>query len=266
MNNDFTVMNRKIRSTVLELSSKAKSAHAGSSLSCVEILCGIFWLRYRENFPISRFVLSKGHAAMALYSTALQFDLLKPSDLTRYLGDETKLWGHPSVSEEFDFIHWSTGSLGHGLPACVGFAYAEKYLEAKGGEPKKIVAVISDGELDEGSNWEALLFASHHKLDNLIVIVDYNKIQSFGRCEEIINLEPLITKFEAFGLNCVQVDGHNTETLVEQIKSFKSSQGHPFCIIADTIKGKGVPEIENTLESHYKPITSAQWETFQSEK
>jgi transketolase len=232
----------------------------------VEILGSIFWLRYRENFPITKFVLSKGHAAMALYSTALQFNLLDSNVLEKYLGDETLLWGHPSVSKNFEFIHWSTGSLGHGLPACVGFAYAEKYLKKTSPEPGTVVAVVSDGELNEGSCWEALLFASHHKLDNLVIIVDYNKIQSFGRVDEVMALEPLVPKFEAFGLNCKRLDGHSPELIMTAIKESRAATGRPTCIVADTIKGKGVPDLEDTLESHYKPISNAQLETFINEK
>lgn len=260
---ELTQISHKIRAGVLTLSNKAKSAHVGSSLSCVEILCSIFWLKYKEKFPISKFVLSKGHAAMGLYSTALQYDLLKPADLEKYLGDETRLWGHPSVTKGFDFIYWSTGSLGHGLPACVGFAYAEKYLNPPKKEADLIIAVISDGELDEGSNWESFLFSAHHKLDNLLVIIDYNKIQSFGRCDEIIGLEPLVDKIKAFGYECIRMEGHDPDKMVEAIRGFKSANGKPKCIVADTIKGKGVPEIENTLASHYKPITDEQLKRFQ---
>lgn len=259
---ELVQLSQKIRSNVLELSHKAKSAHVGSSLSCVEILCSIFWLKYKAEFPISKFVLSKGHAAMGLYSTALEYGLLKASDLERYLGDETRLWGHPSVTKGFDFIYWSTGSLGHGLPACVGFAYAEKYLNS----PQKdelVVAVVSDGELDEGTNWESFLFSSHHKLDNLLVIIDYNKIQSFGRCDEIIGLEPLMDKIKSFGYDCLRMEGHDPDKMVEAIQSMKTSNGKPKCIIADTVKGKGVPDIEDTLASHYKPITQEQLKRFQ---
>ena len=154
---------RNVRERVLELSSRAKSAHAGSALSCVEILCGVFWLKYNERFPISKFVLSKGHAAMALYSTAVEFKLIDSTLLENYLEDNSPFWGHPSVSDKYEFIHWSTGSLGHGLPACTGFAYAEKYLIQKNKKINTVIAIISDGELNEGSNWEAIQFASHHK-------------------------------------------------------------------------------------------------------
>jgi transketolase len=210
---------KKTRTRVLELSNRAKSAHAGSALSCVEILCGVFWLKYNEKSPISKFVLSKGHAAMALYAAAVEFNLAEPSLLENYLQDNSPFWGHPSVSKKFEFIHWITGSLGHGLPACVGFAYAEKYLVNKTQDINAVIAVISDGELNEGSNWEAIQFANHHKLSNLIVIIDCNKIQSFGRCDEVIDLEPLEAKFESFGFKTSRLDGHNVSIILSQIRN-----------------------------------------------
>lgn len=263
---DLSTTCSNIRLNILELSNKAKSAHAGSALSCVEILGSIFWMKYHEKYPISKFVLSKGHAAMALYATASEFELIDKSLLNRYLGDDTAFWGHPSVSEKFSFIHWSTGSLGHGLPACVGFAYAEKFLK-KNKEPEQtVIAVLSDGELNEGSNWEAILFASHHKLNNLVIIVDYNKIQSFGRCSEVADLDPLNLKFESFCFNVHRVDGHNPNEIIEAIKNSQKQNKFPTCIIADTTKGKGVASIENTLESHYKPISNEQIEIYKNEK
>jgi transketolase len=257
---------RKIRAKVLELSNFSKSSHAGSALSCVEIISTIFWLKYKGRQPISKFVLSKGHAAMTLYSAALEFQLIQEEQLSSYLNDYSPFWGHPSVSENFDFIYWSTGSLGHGLPACTGFAYYEKYLQPEALPPQFVVAIVSDGELDEGSNWEALLFANHHQLNRLIVIVDFNKIQSFGRCDEIMSLEPLDQKIKAFGFHCVQMDGHDTNELLKTLQSHMQNPERPLFIIAHTVKGKGVPSIEDTLESHYKPITNDQLGSFNNEK
>ncbi len=278
----------RVRLNVLELSAQAKSAHAGSALSCIEILTSIFWLRYRAKENIKKFVLSKGHAAMALYASALEFGLLEREVLQRYLGDETLLWGHPSVSQGFEFIHWSTGSLGHGLPACVGFAYAEKYLLGEASAAAvhsqavdtslvahkgldgdsgsaQVIAVISDGEINEGSNWESLMFAGHKRLNNLVVIVDYNKIQSYARCKEVMDLEPLVEKFKSFGFECKHVDGHSAAEICREIRKARLKE-KPTCLIADTIKGKGVPEIEDTVASHYKPITLQQLEAFKNAK
>lgn len=285
--NEAQVLNEmayRVRLNVLELSLAAKSAHAGSALSCVEILTSVFALRYRSKENIKKFVLSKGHAAMALYASALEFGLLDREILHRYLGDETRLWGHPSVSQGFEFIHWSTGSLGHGLPACVGFAYAEKFLldpedkaSAKSAsesavksfdkrpEAAQVIAVISDGELNEGSNWESLMFAGHQRLNNLVVIVDYNKIQSFGRCKDVMDLEPLVEKFKSFGFECKHVDGHSVAELCQEIRKARMKD-RPTCLIADTVKGKGVPDIEDTVASHYKPITQAQLEAYKNAK
>ena len=256
---------RRIRGSILEMSNRAKSAHAGSSLSCVEILYSIMRARYVGQLGISRFVLSKGHAAMALYAAAQELGLLSQELLIKYLQDGSSLWGHPSVNEHFEFIHWSTGSLGHGLPVGTGFAYAEKYLLNKS-SPGLVITVVSDGELDEGSNWEGVLFASQHRLNNFIVIVDYNKIQSFGRVNEVMELEPLVDKFKAFGFETVRIDGHSVEALSDFIKLVCENPKGPYCLIADTIKGKGVSAIEDTVESHYKPITDLQLKDFKNAK
>lgn len=238
-----------IRKNILELSHNAKSAHVGSSLSCVEILDVVFDLSQKPGeFKECSIILSKGHAAMALYATAIEYGLLSAEIKNTYLKDGTQLWGHPSKSEKYPFINWSTGSLGHGLPSACGIAYARKYAKK---DSKLIVTILSDGELNEGSNWEAFLFAAHHKLNNIIVIIDYNKIQSFGRCDEVLGLEPLQDKFKAFNWDVFDLDGHNEEAIH---KAITTKSDKPKVIIAHTVKGKGITEYENTIESHYKPI------------
>jgi transketolase len=237
-----------IRKNIIELSYAAKSAHVGSSLSCVEILDALFSLRTQSGkLNASTIILSKGHAAMALYAAAIEYDLLSSEHKTNYLQDGTSIWGHPSVNTKHPFIEWSTGSLGHGLPVACGMAYARKYTK----KHQNVAVIISDGELNEGSNWEAILFAAQHRLDNITVIVDYNKIQSFGRCDEVINLEPLTEKFKTFNWHVEEVDGHNITDLTRELVRENSK---PKIIVAHTIKGKGITEYENRLESHYKPI------------
>ncbi len=238
----------RIRKNILELSFEAQSAHVGSSLSCVEILDVIFHLMKEEKQrESSKVILSKGHAAMALYATAMEYGYLDRSHKKSYLKDGTTIWGHPSVSTSHEFIHWSTGSLGHGLPVACGIAYANKVAQKN----MSIYVVLSDGELNEGSNWEAFLFAAHHKLKNIVVVIDYNKIQSFGRCEDVINLEPLSDKLKAFNWEVEQVDGHNSD---EILKAIMTPADKPKVVIAHTTKGKGIEEFEDTIESHYKPI------------
>jgi transketolase len=249
--NFLTDICEEIRKWILKLSYSAKSAHVGSSLSAVEILATLFQLkRSTASFFDSTLILSKGHAAMSLYATAIAFGELSSDLVDTYLKDGSSLWGHPSVNKEHPFINWSTGSLGHGLPVATGVAYAQSILKNK---QAKIVTVLSDGELNEGSNWEAILFASHHKLHNLIAVVDYNKIQSFGRCEDVMALEPLVDKWRAFGWRTIEVDGHNPNELHDAITSAGDTQ--PLAVIGHTIKGKGVSEIEDTLESHYRPVS-----------
>lgn len=240
---------KRIRETILRLSNSAKSAHAGSSLSAVEILTVCFGLSKSEGaWRDASVILSKGHAAMALYAAAYANGQLDEAAITNYLRDGSGLWGHPSVSKNFPFIVWSTGSLGHGLPVACGLAYARRLK----GDARKIIVVLSDGELDEGSNWEAFLFAAHHRLSNLSVIVDYNKIQSFGRIDDVMALEPLRPKFEAFNWRVSEVEGHDLTAIESAL--LPESEG-PSIVIAHTVKGKGVSEYEDTVLSHYRPIS-----------
>lgn len=243
------------RERVLFASHSAKSAHAGSALSCIELVYTC--LKQKKDGELDKVILSKGHAAMALYACAESLGLLDPKHLNQYLQDNTSLWGHPSMNKDFSFIDWSTGSLGHGLSVGTGFALArKKYFKNN----KRVVVIMSDGECNEGSIWEALQFAGHHELNNLTLIVDYNKIQSFGTIEEVIKLEPLADKFRAFNWHTEEIDGHNLEEITMKIKQMHPKK--PTCLIAHTTKGKGVSEIENTLKSHYSPITEDQLKNY----
>lgn len=233
------------RNTVIELSFLAKSAHLGSSLSCIELVTA--GLQMKKDKLADKFIMSKGHAAMALYSVANVLGLLDVKHLKSYLKDDTEIWGHPSFKEKFSsFIDWSTGSLGHGLPVATGFAFSRK-LDSKN---SKVVCLLSDGELDEGTNWEAILFAGHHRLSNLVALLDYNKIQSYGPVNEILKLDPITDKFSSFGWNVVEVDGHDIEAITQAIRGI---QEKPLLVIGHTIKSKGVPHLENTVLSHYRP-------------
>jgi transketolase len=254
------------RARVLAMSANARSAHAGSALSCVEILIVLFNRKYRSGGQLDKIILSKGHAAMALYAAAEQFELISKTELDNYLQDGTQLWGHPSKSSGFKWIDWSTGSLGHGLPAAVGMAYHRKILARDMNSSRihhAIAVVLSDGECDEGSNWEAILFAGHHKLSNLIVFVDYNKIQSLSRVEQVMNLEPFSEKWRSFGWECIEVDGHSISALDSPWRETLDPT-KPLCVVCHTIKGKGVPDIENTVLSHYRPITAEQVERYRN--
>jgi transketolase len=232
---------KKIRIRILQLSNSAKSSHVGSSLSIVEILVILY------NFFIKKkniFILSKGHACLAYYCVLQKSGYFSNKTLNTYGKDNTTLLSH--VSHKVPGVKFSTGSLGHGLPYATGRALAEKIDKTN----NKIFVLISDGELNEGTTWESLLFAAHHKLDNLIIIVDYNKIQSLDFTKNVLKLEPLNKKFESFGCNVKNINGHNFVQIYKSLLIKKNKK--PSVIIANTIKGKGVNYMENSILWHYK--------------
>ena len=220
---------KNIRIDILEYSYKAKSSHIGSCLSIVEILYVLYFNILKKT---DRFILSKGHAALALYCVLFQKKFISTKILKSFGSNKTELMNH--ASHKVKGVEFSTGSLGHGLPVAVGKAL--KFKSNK--QSNKVFVLLSDGEINEGTTWESLLFASHHCLDNLIVIIDYNKIQSMDFVKNVINVEPLTNKFMSFGCNVFQVNGHNIFELAKIIK--KKNKNKPKIIIANTVKGKGV--------------------------
>jgi len=233
----------------------SNSAHLGSALSMVDILTVLyFWfLKVDPKNPDDpnrdRFILSKGHGGSGLYATLAEAGFFPREKLETYGKDGGMLAVHPS-SKMIPGVEASTGSLGHGLPIGLGMGLAAK-LDNK---DYRTVVVMSDGELDEGSNWESILAAPQWKLDNVICIIDYNKIQGFGRTEDVINLEPLTEKFKAFNWGVTEVNGHNHEEIAEALSRIPFEKGKPNAIIAHTIKGKGwCKEMEDTIASHYTP-------------
>lgn len=239
--------------------SHSKAAHVGSSLSVVDILAVLYcsWLRHRPQEPEwrerDRVILSKGHAAAALYATLAHAGYLKHEDLFSYCANGGKLFGHATHTGA-PGVEISTGSLGHGLPIGIGMALGAR----ERGSSSRTVVILSDGECDEGSNWEGFLFAPAQKLDNLIVIIDYNKIQSFGRTAEVLDLEPLADKLRAFRWNVREVDGHDHGALAAVLAAQPEASGVPTVIIAHTVKGKGVPYMEDNLLWHYRPPSPEQ--------
>lgn len=246
---------KKIRLEILEIIYKSKSSHLGSCFSIVDILCVLYNERINKSDDI--FILSKGHATLALYVVLAEFRYFKKSLLNTYGHNNTKLMSH--ANHNVNGVELSTGSLGHGLSYSVGKCLALKIKKNK----KKVFVILSDGELNEGSNWEALMFASHHKLNNLVAIIDYNKIQSLDFVHNIVKLEPLVSKFISFGLNVKIINGHNYREIEKVINSLH--QKKPTVIIANTIKGKGVKEIENKVLWHYKSPDKNQFEKFKKE-
>ena len=250
-----------IRRLILTLAHRAKSGHVGSALSCADILFALYFdfLKIDPKNPSwperDRFILSKGHAASALYATlALRGFFKEEFLLEQYLKEGGPFPGHPS-SKMLPGIEASTGSLGHGLPIGVGLALAIK----RSGASHRTVVLVSDGECDEGSVWEAILAAGNWKLGSLTCIVDYNKIQSFGRVSDIMELEPFAEKWRAFKWHVQVADGHSVSALTSALKSTGTTPHQPSVIIANTVKGKGVSFMENTVDWHYWPPNDEQF-------
>lgn len=248
-----------IRTRVLCMAHKANASHVGTCLSMADILAVLYGgvLRVdpiRPDWPErDRFILSKGHGAAAVYVVLAECGFFPKEWLDTYCQTGSRLAGH-ITHHGVSGVEVSTGSLGHGLPFGAGKALAAK----KCAKRWRTFVLIGDGELDEGSNWEAMMFAAHHKLDNLVAIVDYNKIQSLGNTNEVLCLEPLTKKFEAFGWAVREIDGHDIEQIEMTLLEVPFKAGLPSCVIANTVKGKGVSFMENQLLWHYKSPNDAQ--------
>jgi len=253
MHTELAELARRIRANVLRMTHKAKSSHVGSCLSEADLLAVLYGkvLRIRPGEPDwparDRFVLSKGHACAGLYAALAERGFFPPEWLDSFYQDASRLAGHVTHTG-VPGVEASTGALGHGLPIACGMALAAKRDRL----PCRAFALLSDGECDEGSTWEAALFAPHHGLDNLIAVIDYNKIQSLGSVKEVLNLEPLAAKWEAFGWAVQEIDGHDLGQIEDALTSVPLRVGLPSCIIAHTVKGKGVSFMENKLLWHYR--------------
>jgi transketolase len=241
-----------IRAHALRMTHKANASHVGSCLSIADILAVLYGSVLRISPSLldwpdrDRFILSKGHAAAAVYAALAECGFFPKEWLDTFCQDGSKLAGH--ITYGVPGVEVSTGSLGHGLSIGCGMALAAK----RDRRPYRVFVLLSDGECDEGSTWEAALFAPHHHLDNLIAIVDYNKIQSFGTVKEVLDLEPLADKWCAFRWAVREIDGHDYEQIEDALTSVPFEPGKPSCIIAHTVKGKGVSFMENQLAWHYK--------------
>jgi transketolase len=241
-----------IRVDALRMVHRANASHIGSSLSMADLLAVLYGgvLRVDPNRPDwperDRFILSKGHGAAAGYAALAETGFFPVEWLDTFCADGSKLAGH--LTRGVPGVELSTGSLGHGLPVGCGMALAAKSDRAL----YRVFVLLSDGELDEGSNWEAILFAPHHKLDNLVAIIDYNKIQSFGSVAEVLDLDPLAEKWRAFGWGVREIDGHDHHQLTDAIAGVPFAPERPSAIIAHTVKGKGVSFMEDQLAWHYK--------------
>ena len=260
MTRDYKKIAKEIRKKILKMIFSSQSSHIGSALSCVDILTVLYFkiLSIDPKKPFTekrdRFILSKGHVASALYAALAQRGFFPEKTLASYCLDGCRLPGH-STKDCVPGVEVSTGSLGHGLAMGAGMALAAKH----GNRSYRVFVLLSDGECDEGSVWETALFSSHHKLDNLIGIVDYNKLQAFGRTNEVMNLEPFVDKWAAFGWQVKEINGHNYSDIEKTLNEVPFKKGKPSMVIAHTIKGKGISFMENKLEWHYKSPTKEEY-------
>ena len=251
---------RQIRAHTLRMVHAANASHVGTGLSMADILAVLYGgvLRVDPKEPgwagRDRLVVSKGHGAAALYAALAASGFFEVARLDTFCRDGTALAGH--VSHHVPGVDFSTGSLGHGLSLACGVALGFK-RDAHAG---RAYAILSDGECDEGSIWEAALFAPHHQLDNLVAIVDYNRIQSFGSVAEVLELEPFADKWAAFRWQVDVVDGHDHAALAAAFAAAPRATGRPTVIIANTVKGKGVDFMEGELLWHYRSPDPAQLE------
>jgi transketolase len=241
---------------------RANASHIGSCLSIADLLAALYGkvLRVNAEWPSwpdrDRFFLSKGHACAALYAVLAERGFFPLEWLDTFYENGSLLAGHVT-HKNVPGVELSTGSLGHGLPVATGMALAAK----RDGRSHRVFCVLSDGECDEGSTWEPVLFAPHHKLSNLTAIVDYNKIQSLGTVKEVIDLHPLADKWRAFGWAVREIDGHDFAQIEKALEEVPYELDRPSCIVAHTVKGKGVSFMENKLLWHYRAPLGTDFET-----
>ena len=241
----------KLRTKILELHYKANSGHIGCSLSCIDIMISI--LKYKEQGDT--FILSKGHAASALYTILNEIGEIPDEAMPTFYKDATTLPAHPAALK-YKAIPFATGSLGHGLPIATGIAKANK-LKASAGIS---YVLMSDGETNEGTTWEAGHFASANKLDNLLVIIDKNGLQGFGNTADILGDTASAKVWESIGFDVLEADGHSISGLLEaRQKLLANKNGRPKMLIARTVKGKGVAYMENKMEWHYLPMNETNY-------
>jgi transketolase len=244
-----------VRRRVLELAYSATKGHIGSALSIVDLVN--VTLEYVRGLGTTsptrdRFVLSKGHAAMALYASLEIRGHLSPEDLGRYCGDGSLIATHPMAA--VPGIDFSTGSLGQGITFAVGAALAG----VKAGDDRRVFCVLSDSELDEGSTWESALVAAHHKLSNLVVLLDSNGQQALGRTRDVLSLEGVPAAWAALGWKVTEVAGHDSRAIADAIERALDGEG-PHLLVARTVAGHGVPFMEGRVEWHYLPMSEEQF-------
>jgi transketolase len=261
--NEIDSRARAVRRHIIAMITTAKSGHPGGSLSAADILVTLYFAAMNINprRPASpdrdRFVLSKGHAAPVLYATLAEKGYFPVEELATLRKLDSRMQGHPDM-KGIPGVDMSTGSLGQGLSAANGMALAGRL----DGRDYRVYALLGDGELEEGQIWEAAMFASHYKLDNLTVIVDYNGLQIDGPISEVMSPLPIPDKWHAFGWHVIAVDGHDPDAIFQAVQMAKSVKGKPTVIIAKTIKGKGIVCMENVADWHGKAPTAEECASF----
>lgn len=244
---------KELRKIVVDIIASEKRGHFGPAMSTIEILRVLFddFLTFRSSDPDwvdrDRFILSKGHGCLSLYAILADKNFFSKNDLLTFCSPNSLFGGHPD-RDKVPGVEASTGALGHGLPIGVGMAIAARLKK----QNHRVVVLTGDGEINEGSVWEAALSASKHSLSNLIVFVDYNKFQSYGQTSEVLDLEPLADKWKSFGFAVEEVDGHNVEELKYLTQRLPLDRKKPTAIICHTIKGKGFNFAEQKIEWHHK--------------
>lgn len=244
---------KMLRKTVIDALKSNGGGHIGSSMSTIEILRVLYdsVLKFDAQHPDlltrDRFILSKGHGCLALYSILADKGFFPVKDLKTFCKPTSRFGGHPERGK-VPGVEASTGALGHGLPIGVGIALAlrMKRLESR------VFVLTGDGEINEGSNWEALMASSKHRLSNLTVLIDYNKVQSYGPTKDVLDLEPLLAKLESFGLATKEVDGHDVEALESLLTNLPFDKAKPSAIVCHTVKGRGLPFAEGNSEWHHR--------------
>ncbi len=242
-----------IRRHAVEMTNQSRASHIASILSVADIVAVLYSCvvnvdpKHPDNPDRDRVILSKGHAGASIYAALAEKGFFDTAELLTIYQNGSRLSGHVS-HKGVPGVDFSTGSLGHGLPVAAGMAMAAK----KDDKNYRAFAVLGDGECDEGSVWEAALVANHYGLDNLIAVIDHNKMQSLDYCENTIKLSPFADKWRAFGWNVFDIDGHDHAALQQAFEQAKNHKGSPSVIIANTVKGKGISFMENDILWHYR--------------
>ena len=251
------ISSRQIRRIVLEQSKRAHVGHIGSALSIADIIAALYQNVLRipdsDDPDRDRFILSKGHAVLAVYAALHLMGWLTQEQLNTYCADGSLLGVHPEHA--LRGVDFSTGSLGHGLSMGAGAALAARLQRS----PRRVFVLVSDAECNEGSLWEAVMFAAHHRLSNLIAIVDLNGQQALGYTDQVLSLTPMGERWRAFGWSVYDVDGHDVKAIAETIASLDPTSGPPHVLIAHTVFGKGVSYMERQIKWHYWPMSDAEY-------